>query len=105
MYWSDKLLQCSLEGYFGVYFPSYEATRENKHQNNTRVSAETVRHKSTYINLFLTWHNEPISDDKNDAFYTSSPCLTLLVFILLMTSQLIANDVTMTRKIMTGSDE
>ena len=29
----------------------------NKHQNNTRVSAKTVRRKSTYIILFLTRHN------------------------------------------------
>ena len=30
--------------------------------NNTRVSAKTVRHKSTYIILFLTRHNESIND-------------------------------------------
>ena len=35
----------------------------NKHQNNTRVSAETVRHESTYIISFLTRHNESINDD------------------------------------------
>ena len=48
MYSSDELFQRSREGYFGVY----------AYQNNTRVSAETVRHESTYIILFLTRHNE-----------------------------------------------
>ena len=40
MYSSDELFQRSREGYFGVY---------NKHQNNTQVSAETVRHERTCI--------------------------------------------------------
>ena len=55
MYSSDELFQHSREGYFGVY---------TKHQNNTRVSAKTVRQKSTYIALFFTWHKESINDDK-----------------------------------------
>ena len=37
-----------------------------QHQNNTRVSTWSVRHKSIYIILFLTWHNESINDDKSD---------------------------------------
>ena len=57
----------------------------NKHQNNTRVSAEAVRHESTYIILFLTLHKESTNDDKNDDLYTSR--LTCAVFVLLMTSQ------------------
>ena len=73
--------------------------RGNKYQNNTRVSAETVRHESTYIILFLTRHSESINDDKNDELYTSSPCLSRSVFFLLMTSQSIADDVTMTRQL------
>ena len=78
----------SREGYFGVI---------NKYQKNTRVSAETVRHESTYIILFLTRHNESINDDKND-IYTSSQCLTRSVFVLLpITSKSIVDDVTMTR--------
>ena len=56
----------------------------NKHQNNTQVSAETVRHESTYIILFHARHYESINDDKNDVLFTSSPCLTRSVFILLM---------------------
>ena len=32
----------------------------NKHKDNTRVSAETARHESTCIIVFLTRHNESI---------------------------------------------
>ena len=71
----------------------------NKHQDNTRVGAETVRHESAYIILFLTRHNESINDNKNDDLFTSSPCLARLVSVLLMTSQSIADDVTMTRQL------
>ena len=67
MYSSDESFQRSREGYFDVYFPSCE------YQNNTRVSAETVRHESTYIILFLTRHNESINDYKNDELCISSP--------------------------------
>ena len=83
MYSSDELFQRSREGYFGVYFPSFES--------------ETVRHESTYIILFLTRNNESINDNKSDDLCTSSPCLTRCVFVLFMTSQSIADDVTMTR--------
>ena len=85
-----QLFQRSREGYFGVL---------NKYQNNTGVSAETVRHESTYIILFLTRHDESINDYKNDKLYTSFPCLTRSVFVLLMTSQSIADDVTITRQL------
>ena len=95
MYSSDELFQRSREGYFGVSFPSCEATRENEHQNNTWVSTETVRHESTYIIIFLTRLNKSMNDDKNDDLYTSSPCLARPRFLfcwwrhnqLLMTSQ------------------
>ena len=97
MYSSDELFQRSREGYFWCLFLELRSNEGNKHQNNTRVSAETVRHESTYIILFLTRHNESINDDRNDDVYTSSPCLTHSVFVLLMTSQSIADDVTMTR--------
>ena len=84
MYSSDELFQRSREGYVGVY--------------NTRVSAETVRNSSwsTYIILFLTRYNESNNGDKNDDLYTSSVCLTRSVFVLLVRSQSIADDVTMT---------
>ena len=58
----------------------------NKYQNNTRVSTETVCHKSTYIILFLTQHNKSTNYDKNDNLYTLSPCLTRSTFFLLMMS-------------------
>ena len=51
---------------FWCLFPEFRSNEGNKHQNNTRVSAQTVRHKSTYIILFLTWHNESINDGNNE---------------------------------------
>ena len=86
-------------GLFWCQFPKWRNNEGNKHQINTRVSAETVRHESTYIILFLTRHNESINDDKCDDFYTSSLCLTSSALVLLMTSQSIADDVTMTRQL------
>ena len=44
----------------------------NKYQNKTRMSAETVRHESTYIISFLTRHNESINYDKKDDIYALS---------------------------------
>ena len=99
MYSSDELFQGSREGYFWCLFPELRSNEGNKHQNNTRVSAETVRQESTYIILFLTRPNESINYDKNDDLYTSSSCLTRSVFVLLMTSQSIADGVTMTRQL------
>ena len=97
MYSSDELFQRSREGYFGIHFPSGEATREV----NTKITHgwETVRHESTYIILFLTRHNQSINDDKNDDRYTLSLCHTPSVLVLLMTSQSIADDVPMTRQL------
>ena len=57
--------------------PELGSNKGNKHQNNTWVSAETVRRESTYIILFLTRHNKSINDNKNDNLYTSPPCLSL----------------------------
>ena len=84
---------------FWCLFPELRSNEGNKHQNNTRVSAKTVRHESTYIILFLIWHNEYIDDDKNDDLHTSSPCFTRRVYFLLMTSQSIADDVIMNRQL------
>ena len=84
---------------FWCLFPELRNNKGNKHKNNSRASAETVRHKSTYIILFLTRNNESINDDKNDDLYTLSPCLTRSVFVLVMTSQSIADDVKMTRQL------
>ena len=70
-----------------VFISRVAKQRGNNTKNNTRISAETVRHKSTYVILFQTWHNDSINDDKNDDLYTSPPCLIRSVFVLLMTSQ------------------
>ena len=98
MYSSDESFRRS-RVLFWCLFPELRSNEWKKYQNSTRVSAVTVRHESTYITLFLTWHNESINDYKNDELYTSSPCLTRSVFVLLMTSQSIADDVTMTRQL------
>ena len=84
---------------FWCLFPELRSNEGNKHQNNTGVSAETVHQESIYIILFLTWHNNDKNDNKNDEFHTSTPCLTHGVYILLMTSQSIADDVTITRQL------
>ena len=90
MYSSYELFQGSPEGYFGVHFPSCW----NKHQNNTKMSAETVRCESTYIILFLTRHDKSINNNKTTTF-THRPRVSLARFSfcwwrhnrLLMTSQ------------------
>ena len=81
-------------GLFSCLFPELLRNSGNIYQNNTRVSAETVHHESTYINLSLARHNKSINDNKNNYLFTLSPCLSHLVFVLLMTSQSIADDVT-----------
>ena len=86
-------------GLFWCSFPELWSNKGNKHQNNTRVSTEYIHYESTYIILFVTRHNESINDDKNDNLYTLSTCPTLLGFVLLMMSQSIADDVTMTRQL------
>ena len=59
-------------GLFWCLFPELCSNEGYKHQNNTRVSAWTAPHKSTYIILFLTRHNESINDAKNEDLHTSS---------------------------------
>ena len=87
------------KGLFWCLFPELRSIKGNKQHDSTRVSAQTVHHESTYISLFLTRHNESIKDDKNGDPHTSTPCLTRSVYILLMTSQSIADDVTMTEQL------
>ena len=55
-------------GLFWCLFPELCSNEGQKHQNNTRVSAWTVRHKSTYIILFFTRHNESKNDTKATIF-------------------------------------
>ena len=62
-----------------VFISRVARQRRNKHQNNTRVSAETVRHESTYIILFLTRHNGSINVDKTTIF-THRPRVSLARF-------------------------
>ena len=70
MHSSDEMFQRSQDGHFGVY----------RHQNNTRVSAEAVRHKSAYIILFPTRHNPPKNDDKNDIIHRPRASLAGFTF-------------------------
>ena len=100
MYSSGELFQCSQEGYYCVYFLGFEAPS----QINTKITLDWVQKQfvmrvHVYIISFLAWHNISINDDKNDDLYTSSLCLTRSVSILLMTSQLIVDDVTITRQL------
>ena len=47
-----------------VFISRVAKQRRKQIPNNTRVSAETVRHESKYITSFLTRRNESINDDK-----------------------------------------
>ena len=68
------------------------SNKGNKHQNNPRVGALTVRHVRAYINSFLPRHNDSINDDKNDDLHTLLLCLTRSAYVLLTTSQSIDED-------------
>ena len=81
-------------GLFWCLFPELHGNEGHKHQNNTRVSEYAVRQKSTYTLLFLTRHNESINNTK-----MSSPCVARSLYTLLMTSQSIGDDVTITRQL------
>ena len=71
MYSRGELVYAPTRGLFWCTFPELGSNEGNKHQNNTRVSTETVRHESTYIILFLTRHNDSINDAKNEDLHTS----------------------------------
>ena len=64
-------------GLLWCLFPGLRSNEGNKHHNNTRVSAETVRHESTYFILFLTRHNDSINDDEMTIF-THRPPVSLV---------------------------
>ena len=99
MYSNGELFMPSRECYILVLFPEWHSNEGNKHQNNTRMTEKIVRRESTEIISFLAWHNEAINDEKIDDLHPSTPCLTHSVYILLMTSQSIADDVTMTKQL------
>ena len=94
-----RIVSALLRGLFLCLLSQLRSNKGNKHKNNTRVSVETVHHESIYAILFLTRHNESINYDKIDDLNTSSPCLTLSIFVLLMTSQSIADYVSITRQL------
>ena len=64
---------------FWCLFPELRSNKGNKYQNYTRMSAETIRHKSTYVILFLTRHNESINEYKTTSF-TRRPRVSLARF-------------------------
>ena len=89
-----RIVSALTRGLFWCLFPELRSNEGNKYQNNIRVRAETVRHESTYIILFLTRHNESINEYKTTSF-THRPRVSLTRFSfwwwrhnrLLMTSQ------------------
>ena len=81
---------------FWCLFPKLWSNEGNKHQNNTLVNTKTVGHENTYIILFLTRYNESINDDKTTILTHQPQCLTCSVYVLLKTSQSIADYITMT---------
>ena len=81
MYLSGELFMHLQDGDVGVYFTVYL----------------TVCQESIYIILFL--NNKSINDPDHNNLGTSTPCFTRLVNVPFMMSQLIADDVTMTRQL------
>ena len=66
---------------FWCLFPALRSNERNKHQNNTRESAQTVHHDSIYIILSLTIHSGPKHDDKKAIFiYRHRVSLALFAF-------------------------
>ena len=74
-----RIVSALTRGLFWSLFPELRSNEGNKYQNNTRVSAETVRHESTYIILFLTRHNESINEYITTSF-THRPRVSLARF-------------------------
>ena len=91
---SGKLFMRSWQGYFGIYFLSCKATRYKTPKLTVECINSLLWEYIQYITLFLTWHNESINDDKNNDFHTLTLCLTCTVYVLLLMSQLIADDIT-----------
>ena len=89
-----RIVSALTRGLFWCLLPELRSNEGNKYQNNTRVSAETVRHENAYIILFLTRHNESINEYTTTSF-THRPRVSLARFSfcwwrhnrLLMTSQ------------------
>ena len=97
-WWNPKVLKpaiCAHERVILVLFHELRTNEGNKHKNNTRVSAQTVRHESTCIILFLARHNESIIDDKNN----DRSRVFLARFIFCWWRQSIADDVIITKQL------
>ena len=94
MYSSDELFQCSREGYFGVYFPSCEASEATR-EINTKITLEWAQKQfvTRVDTLFYFLHDitNPQMTIKNDDLYTSSLCLTW--YALTMTKLLLIDHV------------
>ena len=61
-------------GLFWCLFP--ELRSNNKHENHTRMSTETVRHESTCLLLLISmlWHRQAIFKSKGDKLCSSAEC-------------------------------
>ena len=75
-----RTVSAPARGLFWCLLPELRSNDGNKHQNNTRVSAETFRQESTYIMLILTRHNESINDDIKTTIFTRRPRVSLARF-------------------------
>ena len=89
----------SREGYFGVSFSSCEATMEINNKITLEWAQRLFVTRVHTLFHFLCNITNPLNDDKNDDLYTSSPCFTRAVFVLLMTSHSIDDDVILTRQL------
>ena len=93
----NELFICSQEVYFGVYFPSCEAMREI----NTKIVLIWT-HKQFVMKvhtLFHFLHDIILYVAIKYNLPTSPLCLACPVYILLMTSQSVADGVIMTRQL------
>ena len=96
---SWRTVSALTRGLFRCLFPELLSNEGNKYQNNARVSAETVRHESTYIILFFIRQNESINNYEKTTSFTHRPHVSLARFSfcwwhrsrLLMTSQWLDN--------------
>ena len=70
------------KGLYWCLFPELRNNEVNIKQNNTQMSAWTVRHESTYIIKFLTRHNESMNNDKNDVLHTLVTRVSLARFTI-----------------------
>ena len=80
MYSRGELFMHSREGYFGVYFPSYAATREI----NTKITLEFVKRVHTLFYFLHDITNSLMALKRGSSHM--SPWLTRSHYVMLMTS-------------------